>query len=267
MPVFTLPKFADVAMGTRLLALGFTAPLEALNISNAKLIQNLHQDDLDAGAQILTTHSFGINPWRYSQLDVIPFAVQNALAAISNHGSRLVLGNIGPSGLKSESRSGEWKSGFAKVCAIFAKTDVSGLLLETFTQFSELQVAGTCAVESGLPVVASVTPQNQNQLFDGTPLGHVIEFLQNLGVSAIGINCVDPKLMNSILNAIKPLTRLPILAKPNAGLPQRIDGRLVYPLSASEFARDASQLFEAGASCVGGCCGTTSESLTMLTQN
>lgn len=151
-------------------------------------------------------------------------------------------------------------------CLVKAGVDL--LVVETMMSLAEARAALIAAKETcDLPVIISMTYNEDGRTLYGTDPRTAVIVLQSLGADAIGINCsTGPKEMICLVEQMKEYANVPILAKPNAGMPELIDGETVYAMTPEEFAGYGRQLVEAGAGIIGGCCGTTKEHITALAQ-
>ena len=150
--------------------------------------------------------------------------------------------------------------------AVLVKADVDLLVVETMMSLAEARAAVIAAKETcELPIVVSMTYNEDGRTLYGTPPEVAVTVLQSLGVDAIGVNCsTGPAEMIPLVAKIKEYANIPILAKPNAGMPELIDGETVYAMTPEEFAEYGRQLVEAGANLIGGCCGTTKDHISAL---
>ncbi len=151
-------------------------------------------------------------------------------------------------------------------CLVKAGVDL--LVVETMMSLAEARAALIAAKETcDLPVIISMTYNEDGRTLYGTDPRTAVIVLQSLGADAIGINCsTGPKEMICLVEQMKEYANVPILAKPNAGMPELVDGETVYAMTPEEFAGYGRQLVEAGAGIIGGCCGTTKEHITALAQ-
>ncbi len=151
-------------------------------------------------------------------------------------------------------------------CLVKAGVDL--LVVETMMSLAEARAALIAAKETcDLPVIISMTYNEDGRTLYGTDPKTAVIVLQSLGADAIGINCsTGPKEMICLVEQMKEYANVPILAKPNAGMPELVDGETVYAMTPEEFAGYGRQLVEAGAGIIGGCCGTTKEHITALAQ-
>ncbi|HUX86197.1 MAG TPA: bifunctional homocysteine S-methyltransferase/methylenetetrahydrofolate reductase [Chloroflexota bacterium] len=267
------PLLADGAMGTELFRRGVHADqcLDAVNLSRPDLIQQIHQDYIAAGSELIETNTFGANPFRLAQ-----FGLADRQREINRRGAELareareamgepvfIAGAIGPSGALFEP--------FGRVSYVDVAEGVKGqidaltergvdlLLFETFTDLNELVAVVDAARRlSGLPIVAQMSFGDSQRTASGHDVGQVAEALDQLQVSVIGINCGEgPRQTLDLVRSILPRSGRFLSAMPNAGYPARIGGRIAYLATPEYFAAFARNAVESGATIVGGCCGTT----------
>ena len=262
---------ADGAMGTVLFDRGLkTGELpELLNLSEPALVRSVHADYVAAGAEIIYTDTFGANAeklcGRATPEKVIEAAVKIALDAVGD--KALVALDLGPTGRLMQP-SGTLS--FDEAYLSFKTQAVAGekagcdlVVLETFSSLSELRAAVLAVKENtSLPVMATMTFEKDGRTFTGTPASAFAVTISGLGADAIGVNCsTGPKEMLPVVREIAKYTSLPIVVKPNAGLPDSFGN---YGLSADAFVKEAISLVKAGACIVGGCCGTTPDFIRKL---
>jgi methionine synthase I (cobalamin-dependent)/5,10-methylenetetrahydrofolate reductase len=262
----------DGAMGTQLYERGvlYSACFEELNLSRPELVAKVHEDYVRAGAQVIETNTFGANALRLEKyglqsrvhdLNVAGVEVARAAAA----GQAYVAGAIGPSGyFLGEASAGDLakvKAAFAAQARALVGAGVDVLFVETIRQTPELRVAVEAAVEAagGLPVSASVSLDESGRMADGTDAEEVARLVREWGASIVGVNCSDGPM--AVLAAVEKMVPagLPVLAAPNAGLPRRVDERMVYVSTPEYFGVYARRMIRVGVHLVGGCCGTTPE--------
>lgn len=262
--------FLDGGMGTQLQAKGLQpgeVP-ELWNLSRPGDVRAVHEAYFAAGADTVYTNTFGANAAKYHGdaplSDVITAAVGIAReAAAAAGGKRFVALDVGPTG-RLLKPSGDFEfdaayDAFAEQVAAGAKAGADLVVVETMGDTYETKAAVLAAKEnSSLPVVATVALGEDGKLLTGADVECVAAILEGLRVDALGFNCgFGPDLMLPYVRRLAAVTSLPIAVKPNAGLPQIVDGRTVFTVGPDEFARDVAALVDAGASIVGGCCGTT----------
>jgi methionine synthase / methylenetetrahydrofolate reductase(NADPH) len=263
----------DGAMGTMLHAAGnsLDRALTELNLSNPGLVSAIHDSYLSAGADVILTNTFGA-----SRLRLTDQGFGDLVAEINQAGARLarrardaagrpvfVAGSVSPAVTPSLRRRVERSVRVAALREQIETLDRSGvdaIILETFGYLEELAEAVAVAAEiSALPIIAQATFASDLRTLGGESPREVAEVLNGLPVAAVGTNCtLGPQGVLSIIEALVPHTHLPVSAQPNAGLPRRVDGRrFEYSADDEYFARYARRLVEAGATLIGGCCGTT----------
>ncbi len=269
------PILADGAIGTLLYERGvpYGRSFDELNLTNRALVSSVHRDYLQAGAEVITTNTFGANRVRLAE-----FGLQDKVRDINLQGVKLardarevsgrsafVAGSVGPilRPLTDEGRGSE-----EQLLAAF-KEQVEALLeggadlfsLETFSDLEEIRLA-IQAVQSTckLPIVAQMTFADDGLTLGGHSPEQVVRELQALGVDVVGINCsVGPQgVLDTVENMIVAGGKY-VAAQPNAGLPSRQGPHFVYMSSPEYFAEYTEKFVAAGIALVGGCCGTTPE--------
>jgi methionine synthase / methylenetetrahydrofolate reductase(NADPH) len=264
------PILADGAMGTQLYErLGFRyLCFEELNISDPQLVQRIHRDYLAAGAELIETNTFACNRYllqnwgleqnseRYARAGArIAREAQEAMGA-----EAFVAGAVGPISRQSLGVSSvEIRSAFEEVVEGLIMGGVDLFILETFGSLEELLMAlEVCRASSDKPVVASMTFTEDGRTLAGEQPEMVSATLQKAGATVAGANCgFGPQPTFEIVQKMRFENGPALSAMPNAGLPARIDGRLVYSSSPSYFAEYAERMTSAGVRIIGGCCGTT----------
>lgn len=262
--------FLDGGMGTQLQGKGLQPGEmpEAWNVSRPKDILAVHEAYFKAGADIAYANTFGANPAKYHGSapieDVIAAGVSIAReAATTVGGKRGVALDIGPTG-RLLKPFGDFEfdaayDAFAEQVRIGEKAGADLAVIETMGDTYELKAAVLAAREnSSIPIFATVALGEDGKLLTGADVECVAAILEGLRVDAIGLNCgFGPDRMLPFVKRLAACTSLPLIVKPNAGLPQIVDGGTVFTVGPEEFAKDIRALAEAGASIVGGCCGTT----------
>jgi len=262
----------DGAMGSLLYERGVfvTQNFEQLNVTRPDVVRRIHNDYLEAGAQVLQTNTFGANRIcleRHGLVgEVHAFNVAGARLAREVAGEHAyVAGSIGPTGLVPNA-SAEWNEKmleviFAEQAEALAEGGCDLLALETFRHLDELAIAVRAARRGapGMPILAMVTFDAEGTVADGSEPEKVGERLRAMGVEAIGINHGDgPQLALAMAERMSHID-LPLCVEPNAGLPRTVDGRQLYMATPEYFDVFARRIIQAGARMVGGCCGTTPE--------
>jgi homocysteine S-methyltransferase len=272
------PVLADGAMGTVLYARGvfINRCYDELNLSDPNLILSIHEEYLQAGAEIVETNTFGANRFRLSRhglggkvAEINAAGVKLARQAVSHlrekqAGEAWVGGSIGPLGVRLEplGKTGldEAREAFAEQIKALADAGVDLLIIETMPALNEAREALLAAKETAphLPVLAMVTVDDESNCLDGSTPQHAAALLTEWGANAIGVNCsTGPTTVLTALEAMRTATDLPLAAMPNAGMPRAVEGRNIYLCSPEYMASFARKAIAAGAQIVGGCCGTT----------
>jgi len=251
---------------------GFEKCLDAINLSNPEQVENIHLAYIEAGVEIIQTNTFGANRFKLSEHDLgdkvaeinsagVDIARKAARTAAKNI---LIAGDIGPLGVRlapyGRVQRKEASRVFLEQIEALCSAGVDLLILETISDLNELLVAIESAQQvCDLPLVASMTFTRDDRTMMGDTPDHVVKRLHESGANIIGVNCSGgPTQILRILNKMHqtiPLARLS--AMPNAGFPEQVGGRFMYPASPEYFAGYSKVLQKAGAYIIGGCCGTT----------
>ena len=272
----------DGGMGSLLQARGLPAGVlpETWNITHPEVLADIHRSYLGAGAHVVTTNTFGANPFKYPALktdkdagvfsltDVITAAVGNAKAAIEEQQKQAdrpyyVALDMGPTG-KLLAPMGDLDfedcvEAYKQVVEAGAGAGADLILIETMSDLYELKAAVLAAKEAcDLPVVATVAFDATGKLLTGGTPRSVVALLEGLRVDALGLNCgLGPADMAPYAKELLRYASVPVLVQPNAGLPRSEGGKTVYDLDAEAFAEQMQEITAMGARALGGCCGTT----------
>ena len=182
----------------------------------------------------------------------------------------ILMGDIGPTGLMLEPYGDvsfeECVDVFLEQAVALAEADVDCILIETQVSYAEAKAAFTAARQAcDKPVIVSFACNKNGCTLWGDSLTECLEELQDMGASVFGVNCFDDlDALVGIMAELREISRIPLLAKPNAGLPKTVDGKFVYDMSPETMAAYAPRLLESGASLIGGCCGTTPEHIAAM---
>ena len=267
----------DGAMGTQLQAAGLKAGEipEVYNIEHPDIIVDIHSRYLKAGANFITTNTFGCNPLKmkdsgYCYCDMIKAAVANAKKAreLVNKEAYIVL-DIGPIGQLLEPLGTLTFDEAYEIIAsqvLLVKDEVDAVLLETMTDLYEVK-AGILAVKenSDLPLFVTMTFEENKRTLTGTDPLTFVNVVEGLGVDVLGVNCsLGPTELKPIIDEILAVSSTPILIQPNAGLPCLHEGHTCYEVTSEEYALSMIEYMQRGVSIVGGCCGTTPEFIEAL---
>ncbi len=262
------PILADGAMGTELYErVGFRSLcFEELNVSNPELVQRVHRDYLSAGAELIETNTFSCN-----RISLTSRGLEQQAGAFARAGVRIareaqeamgveafVAGSVGPINRIGVSPH-EVRDAFQEVVEGLLLGGVDLFIFETFGSLEELLIAlAVCRACSDLPLVASMTFAEDGTTLAGEPPETVSHTLQEAGADVVSANCgFGPQPTLEVIDRMRFEGGPAFGAMPNAGLPARVDGRLVYSSSPEYFAEYAELLTRAGVRVVGGCCGTT----------
>lgn len=266
--------FCDGGMGSLLQARGLKpGELPGIwNITHPEALVEIHRAYLEAGADIVTTNTFGADGLKYngqmgySVEEVVRAAVRNGREAIRQAGKEAYIAlDMGPTGkLLKPLGDLDFEDAvrlFGQVAAIGASEGADLILIETMSDSYEAKAAVLGAKENcSLPVFVTVTFDEKGKLLTGGSPASVVAMLEGLGVDALGMNCgLGPMQMKGILKEILSLSSLPVIVNPNAGLPRSENGKTVYDIDADTFAGLMREIALMGARVVGGCCGTTPE--------
>ncbi len=267
------PVVTDGAWGTQLQARGL-APGEcpdAWNLTHPDLVEQVARAYVEAGSQVILSNTFGASSLSLARhgLDAKMVEINRAGAAISKRaaaGKALVFASIGPSGkmlVSGEVTEDELSASFSQQAQALKEGGADALVIETMSDLAEAKIALAAAKSSGLPVVACVvfdSGKNKDRTMMGNTPEQTAAELTEAGADVVGANCgVGIAAYVPICKRLKANTDKPVWIKANAGLPEVVDGRTTWRTTPEEFASYAPALVEAGASFLGGCCGTRPE--------
>jgi len=277
---------ADGAMGTMLHArgVGFDKCFDELNHTNPAAVAEIHREYIEAGAQLIITNTFGANRFKLTK-----HGLQEDVKEINQKGVELakrvvaasfrevlIAGDVGPLGVRiapfGRVQPEEAREAFSEQIQALAEAGADLIVIETFSDLYEIREAIRAARDVGagrdspLPVVASVTFTRDDRTLLGDEPMKVARTLRDAGVDVIGVNCSGgPAQLLRILKQMKqavPDGRFWV--KPNAGWPEQVGGRIMYPADAEYFGDYALSFRETGAVIVGGCCGTTPQHIAVM---
>lgn len=266
----------DGAMGTELQKRGMPSGVspEFWCTKNSHVIEGIHKTYLDAGADIIYSCTFGGNGLKLGQYGLSEtFEINRRLAAIAkdiSKGKGLIAGDIGPTGHFVEP-FGDLV--FDDAVEIF-KEQARGLLaggvdlfvIETMIDIQEARAALIAVKElTDLFTLVTMTYERDGLTLNGTDPVAALVTLQSLGADAVGCNCsTGPEEMKGLIEAMKPYASVPLVAKPNAGMPELVGGRTTFRMNPERFASCMKEIVRVGANLVGGCCGTTPDHIRIL---
>ncbi len=268
------PLLADGAMGTMLHArgAGFHQSFDALNLSEPGLVADIHRAYIEAGAQIILTNTFGANRFKLSE-----HGQEDQVGAINKAGVELarrvvlasftevlVAGDVGPLGVRlapfGRVQPEQAERAFEEQIRALVEAGVDLVVVETISDLAEIEAAVTAAQRvSNLPLVASMTFTRDDRTLLGDSPARVARALSEAGADVIGVNCSGgPEQILRILRQMRSaVPQAKFSVKPNAGWPEQVAGRIMYPAGPEYFGEYARAFYQAGARIVGGCCGTT----------
>ncbi|HLF88877.1 MAG TPA: bifunctional homocysteine S-methyltransferase/methylenetetrahydrofolate reductase, partial [Anaerolineales bacterium] len=278
------PLLFDGAMGTMIHArgVGFDQCFDELNLTNPALIAEIHRAYIDAGAEVVLTNTFGANRYRLAR-----HGLEHRVAEINRAGvdlaRRVILasfknvylaGDVGPLGVRlipfGRVQLDQAREAFREQITALVEpvprggegAGVDVLLLETFSDLYEIIEGVKAAREvSDTPVIASMTFTRDDRTLLGNAPAEVVQTLHEAGADVIGINCSGgpTQLLRILKQMHDAVPDVKLMIKPNAGLPEQVGGRIMYPAGPAYFGEYAQAFRRAGATIIGGCCGTTPE--------
>ena len=270
--------YLDGGLGTLLQAQGLKSGElpERWNITHSDVLVIIHRDYFDAGSNVVNTNTFGANSLKFNDNEletIIKSAIDNVKKARemsdTEHKKWIAL-DIGPTG-KMLAPYGDFD--FEDAVNVFKKTVELGvkygadlIFIETMNDSYETKAALLAAKEcSDLPVFVSNAYGEDGKLMTGASPSAMVAMLEGMGADAIGVNCsLGPKALSGVVCEYLKYSSLPVILKPNAGLPKSVDGKTVFDVAPDELACEVKKLIEKGVHLAGGCCGTTPEYIKKL---
>jgi len=269
------PILADGAMGTLLnqRGIGFERCFDELNISNPAQVAAIHREYIDAGAQIIQTNTYGANRFKLAQHGLEGELVQINRAGVelarrvvmASFREVMIAGDVGPLGVRlapfGRVQPEQARQVFDEQIQVLVSAGIDLLIIETITDLYEIREAIRAAKEAhpDLPIVASMTFTRDDRTLLGDDPARVARKIHEAGATVIGVNCSGGP--NQILRILKWMhSAVPegyFSVMPNAGWPEQVSGRIMYPATPDYFAEYALAFWQNGANLIGGCCGTT----------
>jgi len=272
--------YLDGGMGSVLQQKGLQAGElpEILNITNPQLIQEIHYEYYLSGSNVTYSNTFGANKLKYEDTEhdykeLIVAAIDNVRAArerFEDRDEKFIALDVGPIG-KLLKPVGDLD--FEEAVEIFKEVIKTGadagadlIAIETMSDTYELKAAVLAAKEvCDLPIIATVAFSDDKRLLNGADVKTVISLLEGLRVDALGMNCgLDPRNIKDIVEEFLQYSSLPLVLKPNAGIPENINGEIKFNMEPDDFGKIMREFVEMGANIVGGCCGTTHDHIRRL---
>lgn len=276
--------FLDGATGSNLMQKGMPAGVcpEQWIIEHKEIMKELQMNYIKAGSNILYAPTFTANRIKLSEYNLqdniieinqtLVSITKEAINDLNMTGKVLVAGNLSMSGIQVEPIGNypfeDLIDVYKEQVKILAETGVDLIVVETMLSLQETRATViACKETCNLPIMATLTFEKDGRTLYGTDAKTAAVVLSNLGVSAIGANCsAGPSMLANIVRTMHSVTDIPIIAKPNAGLPKRNpDGSTGYDMDVDTFVTEMKLCINAGASIIGGCCGTSPEYIKGLT--
>ena len=270
----------DGAVGTRFYDKGIyiNRSYDELNLVQPDIVREVHAEYVKAGADIIETNTFGATRHKLQQ-----YSIENKLREINITGAKLareaagedvfVAGAIGPLDLRIEpygpTSFDEAKEMFAEQVSALLEGGVDLFVLETFSDLSEIQQAIKAVKElCDLPIIAQMTIHTDGKTIFGADAEIITQRLDQYGADVIGLNCgVGPTHILTALEKMRAVTTKRLSAQPNAGLPRDVQGRQFYMCSPEYMSKFAKRFIKAGATFIGGCCGTTPKHIKLISDS
>ncbi|MEN6371562.1 MAG: homocysteine S-methyltransferase family protein [Armatimonadota bacterium] len=272
------PVICDGAVGTEIHRRSgrMDQCLDSINLTNPDLIRQIHHDYAAAGAQILETNTFGANRIRLSAHGLAGSVreINMAGARIAREeakGGIVVAGSMGSTGKILEPYGAllvdEAREVFDEQAEALKDGGVDVIFVETMADLNEATAAVSAAKATGLPIVAQMSFSQEGRTMMGVDPATAVRTFEGLGADVVGANCGTG--FHDMLGVVREMVAVaarPVIAQPNAGFPQFVDGRLVYVSGPAYMADYARQFADLGVAIIGGCCGTTPEHIRAIAQ-
>ncbi len=264
------PVITDGAWGTQFQTKGLPqgACPDQLNLTKPEWVEQVARSYIDAGSNIILTNTFGANSIILEKhgLREKTFDINRAGASISKAAAAakaFVFGSIGPSGkmlLMGEVTEDALKDAFSEQATGLAEGGADAIIVETMSDLEEAKIALASAKATGLPVFVSMvfdSGKDKDRTLMGTTIEDAASVLEEAGADGIGANCGSGiESYVPVARRLRASTKLPVWIKPNAGMPEIVDGKIIYTITPSAFASHAKTIIDAGVDFIGGCCGT-----------
>jgi methionine synthase I (cobalamin-dependent) len=270
------PLLLDGAMGTMLQSYGLKSGEcpEEWNISHPKVVKKIHQEYIKAGADVILTNTFGANRVKLSsfnrQNDVMEInksavkIAKEAIKSVKEPGKKVLLAvSVGPTGKILEPYGPlsikEVYENYKEQVVILKEIGVDLIILETFFDLREIKTALKVVKENtDLMVIASMTFDKNLKTIYGVDPERAVIVLENEGADGVGANCgTGPEVLYKVLKIMKKVSKIYLMVEPNAGMPELVKDKVVYPASPKIMADYTEKFVKLGLNLIGGCCGTT----------
>lgn len=269
---------ADGAMGTMLLKYELKSGdcPEEINIKNPEIIEKIHIDYINAGAELIQTNTFGAN-----RIKLEPFNLQNKVEKIVKEGVKIAKESAGDNGWVglSVGPTGKFlrplgELSFNELIEIFTEQISAGveagcdcICIETMGDVGEVKAAFLAASSFNVPISCSVSFQNQGLTLMGTDPETFSKIIENWNCDIAASNCASPEELLYVAECISQYSTKPCYIRPNAGKPEIKNGKTVYPMNPEQFSLWSKKLIDTGVSIIGGCCGTLPEHIEAVKNN
>jgi len=266
--------FFDGAVGTEIdrRGLDISKGVMKYNMTHSEIIKNIHDDYLKVGVDIITTNTLTANERflkdsGFTSKEIIEKAVEISKESVKNLHNKFIALAVGPVAYlikEDESNRDEIIYNlFKSQIEIGEKAGVDAILIETMYTLKEAEIALKAVKEnSTLPIFCTVVINDKRETFDGKDIKEIAQKLQKNGVSALGINCTA--VSDGLMKAVEDLmecTKVPVIVQPNMGMPKKVGDQKTFSVSTDEYVNFMLKLHQKGVKILGGCCGTTPESL------
>lgn len=276
------PILSDGAMGTMLhkRGIGFDVCFDELNLVNPAVVGDIHREYIEAGSNFIQTNTFGANRYKLEQHGLEDKLVEINVAGVelarrvvwASFKKVLIAGDVGPLGVRlapfGRVLPEQARQAFAEQIAALANAGVDLLIIETMTDLYEVReaIAAARQVAPYLPLIASMTFTRDDRTLLGDDPVKVARAMHGYGADVIGVNCSGgPNQLLRILRIMhEAVPEAKISVMPNAGWPHQVSGRIMYPADPEYFGEYALSLWNAGATVLGGCCGTTPQHIAAM---
>lgn len=254
--------YLDGGMGTMLQAAGLRPGEDPTdwNLEHPEEVTAIHRQYVEAGSEVVLTNTFGATRLKYHGKHELSELIKAAVANAKASGAKKIALDVGPSGklLKpiGDLDFEEAVAAFRELIAVGEGADI--VFIETMGDLYELKAAIVAAKEFKMPIWTTVALGEDGKLLTGADVECYSTLMEGLGVEAYGFNCgLGPDKMLKYVERLSAVSTKPIIVKPNAGMPKLVEGKTVFEVGPKEFAVQVAKLQEAGATIIGGCCGTT----------
>jgi methionine synthase I (cobalamin-dependent) len=251
---------------------------DSWNLSHPEQVEDVARQYVDAGSQIILTNTFGA-----SRLSLSNYKLGDKVLDINTAGVRIskqaagdrarVFASIGPTGrmlVTGETTEAELQNVFVEQADAQARAGADGIIIETMIDIDEARIATLAAKQTGLPVIVSMvfdSGEDKDRTMMGNSPEEFAAEIQKIGADGLGANCGQGiEAFLPICKRLRQATDLPVWMKPNAGLPEVVDEKVVFRTTPAEFVRYVPDLIRAGANFIGGCCGTDREFVKAIRQ-